>query len=154
MKRAPALAPSMLMHLENTVESVERAFGDIGKDEFVHRALRLSVPFLFAGVAAQSIISLWRMPYLLAGILLALAVVKHRFFPIRMEWAAFGAIAVMGAYAEAQIMLFGRTWAYADAQFAGIPVWLPVLWGLVGVTLITGYNALFEPFQAHSRDRR
>lgn len=126
------------------LEAMERALNEMDSRVLGYRAAKLCVPILLCGVAALAIGTLWRVPLLLAGALIAIAFVKHKLFPIRFEWIAFCGVAILGAYAESGIIIASGAWHYADAQIAQIPIWLPAIWGLVGISLMTAYSAIVE----------
>ncbi len=44
----------------------------------------------------------------------------------------FGVFALAGVLAEGMVVTRGA-WSYADQHFFGLPVWLPLIWGSVGV---------------------
>jgi hypothetical protein len=134
-----------MLRLVRQFESLERAVSQSDSRTLSYRMGKLCAPVLLCGVAQIAIISLWRLPYVLAGVLVALALVKHKWFPIRFEWFWFFGVAFLGAYAEAGIVASGG-WSYPDPQFAGIPIWLPSIWGLTGISLMTAYAALTESF--------
>jgi len=129
-----------------TVElnAVERMLNETDSRVLVYHFCKLGVPILLCGAAALAIMSLWQMPYVLSGVLVAIAWLKHRLFPIRFEVLWFCGVAALGAYAEAWIITDSGAWSYANWQVAHIPVWLPAIWGLVGISLMTGYAALTE----------
>ena len=50
----------------------------------------------------------------------------------RVHVLSFVLIGVAGFAAEAVVVTRGA-WVYADQHILGLPVWLPILWGSVGV---------------------
>jgi hypothetical protein len=42
---------------------------------------------------------------------------------------------VLGAFAEI-IAVKGNAWQYGNEQLLGVPIWLPVLWGIAGVCFV------------------
>lgn len=127
------------------LDAFERALNQTDARMLRYRAAKLTIPILLCGIAGGAITLLWHMPLALTVTFLILALLKHKLFPLRYEWFAFTVIAFLGAYAESGIIHASGAWAYAESQIANIPLWLPPLWGLVGISLITGYVALIEP---------
>lgn len=123
---------------------LERALEAVDTQTLAARLFKLGTPISLCGAAAVAIITLWQSPYLLAVVLAAIAFVKHKLYPLRFELLWYCGVAVLGAYAEALIIAEGGAWSYAKWQYANIPVWLPAIWGLVGISLMTAYSALTE----------
>lgn len=87
---------------------------------------------------------LWEQVFILSFVLLTLAYLKHRFFPIKQELMCFIVCGMLGSLGESVIILSGA-WSYTNPQFINIPLWLPLLWGIAGTTGIVLYSGLSEP---------
>ncbi|MBS3054108.1 MAG: hypothetical protein J4431_01065 [Candidatus Aenigmarchaeota archaeon] len=68
------------------------------------------------------------------------------------EAVFYAGAGVMGASAESTAIFFGA-WSYSAPDFAGIPFWLPFLWGIAAVFLIRAWKELeyFTSFVKASR---
>lgn len=62
--------------------------------------------------------------------------------PIKMELLWFILISGGGAVIEIVLVNVGNAWTYANSQFFGIPLYMPIFWGLIGTTVITLYQGL------------
>lgn len=90
-----------------------------------------TVLFTVASLAAAC--AFWRSQEILLAILLALAflmVLSSR--SRKLEAALFIAIALIGAVAEI-ICISAGAWSYSLPFGAGVPLWLPALWGMAGL---------------------
>ena len=63
-------------------------------------------------------------------------------YPIKKELLWFVLISVGGAVVEVMLVNFGQAWSYTTSQFFGIPIWMPLFWGVVGTTIIVMYDGL------------
>lgn len=81
----------------------------------------------------------WRNPALTSPLLIILAFIKHKKFPLKREFLLFVLSAMWGALAES-VAIFAGAWSYTQPQLINIPFWLPFLWGLTGITGITFYE--------------
>jgi hypothetical protein len=106
------------------------------------RVFKVFTALLVLILAAFAIIGLWRAPFILALVLALLAWLKHILVPIKWELLWFVAIGAMGAYAEALIIQEGGVWTYTNPQLFSIPIWLPAIWGLTAIALMTMYDAV------------
>lgn len=102
-----------------------------------------SLGIVLLGVILVSVF--WKQPSLLSLILIVMALIKHFILPIRYELVFFVVIGLLGAVSEGIIIHFGA-WSYSMPQLIDIPFWLPLLWGLSGITAISLYLGI-------SRDR-
>lgn len=125
-------------------QALENEWDMLAQSGLEKRLSRVILPILVCGAAGAAVTMLQRFPYAACIALIALMVVKHRAFPIRLEWAGFVVVSLAGAYAESQIIMGSGAWRYAETQIGVIPVWLAPLWGLVGMCLITSYDALTQ----------
>lgn len=104
---------------------------------------------LVAILSLVFICTLYGHPYIL---LLALTALSAVFLLLHKKMAylyVFAITAFFGPLAEAVAIYFGA-WTYAIPQFIGIPVWLPVLWGLAGVFIVRVLNRV-APLLENSR---
>ncbi len=93
--------------------------------------LLFSCTCLIAVFYVASVIIFWRGPALLASVLAALSVVALAIGREKIrDLALYVFIAVLGAGSEALCIYFG-IWKYAaPGTVAGIPFWLPLVWGM------------------------
>lgn len=94
------------------------------------------------GVATGEITAValfWKQPLIIIFISITLAFLKHRVYPLEKEFVLFILGAILGSAGET-IAVLGGAWSYTEAQLIFIPIWLPFLWGLAGITGITLYE--------------
>lgn len=78
---------------------------------------------------------LWQQPLLVfAGVVLVAAGILA-LYRNPVLYAVFVVVGVVGAAAEA-VAIHHSAWTYTQPQLLGIPLWLPVLWGVAGVTVV------------------
>jgi hypothetical protein len=82
----------------------------------------------------------WKMTILASSIFLALAYIKHQFYPIKNEFLWFLFISLGFSIAEILILNIGGGWTYTQPQIYGIPIWLPFFWGLIGTSILSIYE--------------
>ncbi|MFH1424829.1 MAG: hypothetical protein ABIG20_04085 [archaeon] len=75
---------------------------------------------------------LWTTPFILTAILIALGVLMLGLSKRLDDILLFILAGVSGALAEIYGISHGA-WAYANPTFFGIPIWLPILWGVAGL---------------------
>ncbi len=121
---------------------LERRTHNLSESDAGVRAFKVTTSLLVLILAAFAIIGLWQVPWVLVLTLCVLAWLKHILFPIKWELLWFLAIGAMGAYAEALIIQEGGAWSYSNPQLFGIPIWLPAIWGLAAIALMTMYDAV------------
>ncbi len=90
--------------------------------------------------ATLSILFLHGFTVMLSILLLVISLTKHYFYPIKKEALWFGVLFFGGALAEILLVNFAHAWFYTNPQFYGIPVYMPIYWGLLGTTLIVMYD--------------
>ena len=100
---------------------------------------------VFAACAAE-IVLLYAFPFLLAAVLALTAVATWAFWREGQYWCVFFVGAAVGGVGET-ICANAGAWQYTHPTFLGIPVWLPVAWGLVSM-LIKGISETFVKLRA------
>jgi len=90
-----------------------------------------------------SVCLFWKNTLIVSFSLLLIAILKHKFFPIKKELLWFIIAAIVGSMAE-NIMIFSSAWYYTKPQIGNIPYWLPFLWGSSGTMLVTFYEGIIE----------
>jgi len=75
-------------------------------------------------------------------LLIFIAYIKHKIYPIKKELLWFILICVGGAIVEISSVNISHAWSYSNAHFFGIPIWIPLFWGVVGTTIIVLYDGL------------
>ncbi|MDO8480440.1 MAG: DUF2878 family protein [Nanoarchaeota archaeon] len=99
--------------------------------------------YLLSIVPLLEVALLWKYPFILFALLLAIAV-----FALwgrgKNDFAIFLFAAFWGSVLEIAGLVFG-VGSYANAQFWGLPLWIPVLWGI---------TALFVKEVTEARPRR
>jgi len=87
---------------------------------------------------------IWNYVIVFSFFLVFLAYLKRRLYPIKREVPWYLGIAIGGALVEIVLVNFGQGWSYAHPDFFGIPLWIPLFWGLIGTTTIVLYEGLTE----------
>ena len=75
---------------------------------------------------------LWRSPLLLAALLVMLGGV-HLSFVKNSAWKVYVFGIFFGGLSESFAILVGGAWTYQLPDFMGIPMWLPLLWGVAAL---------------------
>lgn len=78
---------------------------------------------------------LWQQPWLALVGVAAVGAGILMLYRDRVLSTVFVVVGLAGAAAEAVAINHGA-WTYANPQFLGVPVWLPLLWGIAGVTVV------------------
>ncbi len=108
---------------------------------------QLVVAALTASVTLGITVWLWRVPYLLAGLLFLIALGFMIFMRKKRFVAVYAFGFIFGPLTEAFAIRTGA-WQYAMPSFFGIPVWLPFLWGCAALILAFPYT-LFNEYGTH-----
>ncbi|MEP7198636.1 MAG: hypothetical protein ABI874_02355, partial [Chloroflexota bacterium] len=75
---------------------------------------------------------LWPSPFLLAGVLLVMSALMLAIRRSSADVLLWGICGRLGAIAESFGIASGA-WSYALPLVAGVPVWLPLIWGIAAV---------------------
>jgi hypothetical protein len=102
--------------------------------------LVVSIGFIFASVI--TLLLFQDKAYIASIILIALTFLKHGILPIKKEFNWYMMICTGGAIVELTLVNVGDAWSYANPQFFGLPVYMPLFWGLIGTTVINTYQEL------------
>jgi len=87
---------------------------------------------VFAVLTVVSVSLFWEAPLRLALFLVGISAVFLYFWGNREDVYLYALSAICGALAEAFAIGF-NAWAYPLPNIAGIPLWLPFVWGMAGV---------------------
>jgi len=100
------------------------------------KAVRLFLIDLLIFTIAVSMISLFYMNDILLTVLLSLLFIGvFRLLYVKKNLYQFALGAFFGSLAEVICIHFGA-WTYTNPTLFGIPLWLPVGWGIAVVTII------------------
>jgi hypothetical protein len=91
--------------------------------------------FAVCCIAVALIFTLYSEPVLLSVLLSLCSLFALRFWYTRREVCSFIAGAVTGTASEA-ILVQSGAWVYSGSVFIGIPLWLPLAWGVVSVLIV------------------
>lgn len=106
------------------------------------RKFFLAVGILF--LSFLGLLFLWNQTILLSAFLIAIAYAKHRIMPIKKEMVWYSLILFGGGITEIVLVNVGQAWSYTNAQILGIPLAMPLFWGLLGTTLVSMYEGLVD----------
>lgn len=100
----------------------------------------VSVITLF--LLSLALLLFWQSGWMVSFLFLFIGYVRHRVDPIQHEFiwclmAGFG-----GGVVEAVLVNFGHAWTYASPHFFGIPMYMPIFWGIVSAAVIALYEAV------------
>lgn len=85
---------------------------------------------------------LWNQVVLFSLLLVLLAYIKHKIYPIKKELLWYLLICGSGAIVEIILINFGHGWSYMNPDFLGIPIWIPLFWGVIGTTIVVLYDGM------------
>ena len=91
--------------------------------------------FALAGSTPWLVAFLWRSPFILTGVLFAIGVVMLVIEKDKNSVLLYIVAGIGGAITEIISIYFGA-WIYTEPTFAGIPIWLPFLWGAAGLFVL------------------
>jgi hypothetical protein len=104
---------------------------------------RLALSLLIYLVAVACVAALYRESLLLTAIMAALAAVTLLIGRRKGDLIVFASGATLGLIAEVTAVRFSA-WEYAHPDFLGIPLWLPVGWGLTTLLIKRISEGLIE----------
>jgi hypothetical protein len=82
---------------------------------------------------------LWRRPYTLTAVLLVLSAVSLYIKNDRKFVLFFIFTGLSGAAAE-YLGIHSGAWKYMEPQVLGLPLWLPILWGVAALYMQSQYH--------------
>src|SRR3989344_3513558 len=92
----------------------------------------------FVGLTIGAASLWWQQTQLLTLLLILLAIAKQQVAPIKKATIWVVVAGVLGTVTESLIMwLGGQPWMYVQEQVFNFPLWLPFLWGMVGLIVVT-----------------
>ena len=106
----------------------------------MNRIILYSAGFIL--LATLAILLFHSTALVLSLVFIALAIVKHIVIPIKKELAWFMLVFLGGAVVEIVLVNIGRAWVYSNPEFLGIPLYMPLFWGLIGTSVISLYQGL------------
>ncbi|MFZ3077247.1 MAG: hypothetical protein WA139_02230 [Candidatus Aenigmatarchaeota archaeon] len=86
----------------------------------------------FALISLLSVAFFWKFPLMTAGMLAIVSVLMLLIRKSREDILLYAICGVSGALAEYTAIALGA-WTYAFPNIAGIPYWLPFLWGIAAL---------------------
>lgn len=112
----------------------------------MNRKLIVSIGVLLLSLLGELL--LWNQVIIFSILLILLAYAKHKIYPIKKELLWYLLICVGGAVVEIILVNFGHGWSYSNPQLFGIPVWIPLFWGVVGTSIIVLYDGMVNTKEA------
>lgn len=102
----------------------------------IHIMYRMPHAFMFTCILSVitllSVSFLWYVPVLLTFILLVESILMILLYKDKSDIYLFIACGLLGAIAESIAVSLGA-WDYNRINIIGIPLWLPLLWGVAGL---------------------
>lgn len=109
---------------------------------------KIAGAIIFAFIAIAITSYFWQNQILTVILLVMLAVLKQKVYPIRKPMVWYMTTFIIGPAAEGLIMYLGSNpWIYVQHTLFNFPFWLPFLWGMAGliaVTLVEGFGVKVE----------
>ncbi|MFA5351960.1 MAG: hypothetical protein WC304_01620 [Candidatus Gracilibacteria bacterium] len=107
------------------------------------KLLKISIAIAVYVATVFSVSMFWQQPNLVLGISVLLAVIIIALEPKQETFTAFILGGLLGSLTETICIYFGA-WSYASPQFLGIPLWLPIVWGIAAVIITRGVAKLLR----------
>ena len=104
--------------------------------------LLVSIGIVFVSVLL--LLFLWKQSLMLSVLLLLLAFIKHKLYPIQKEFIWFMMVCVGSAIVEIVFVNSIHAWSYSGSHLLGVPIWMPLFWGLIGTTSIVIYDGIIK----------
>ncbi|VVB57937.1 Uncharacterised protein [Candidatus Anstonella stagnisolia] len=98
-------------------------------------SISLAISKYLGPLSISSALLLWERPLLLAAELLALGTIRLMHRQSNSEIKLFIFCGIGGAATESALISLGA-WKYAAPNIAGVPLWLPIMWGITGLCII------------------
>lgn len=98
----------------------------------LNKMLKQILHYLFSILSLVAVCFLWKYNIILFLVLLAISFLLLFIQKEKSEIWLFIACGFYGALAEIIAIYFG-SWTYNSADFLGVPIWLPVLWGIAAL---------------------
>jgi len=132
---------TILLHW--TVKYNRLVAGPIGDPKnTMNQKLLGSIGVLLISVLCIAILS--KQAVVLSLVIVFCAYIKHKVFPIKKELLWYCLITIFGALAEMLLVNVGHAWTYVNPQLFGVPIYMPLFWGLLGTTIIVLYDGLLN----------
>ncbi len=97
------------------------------------RHIKLLIYSLILGIISLILVSiLWAYPFYLLLLLVVISAILLVIYNNKEDLYLFIFCATWGALSEIVAIAFGA-WVYSAPEFAGIPYWLPLLWGIAAL---------------------
>jgi hypothetical protein len=106
----------------------------------MNRKIIVSIGILLVSLLGELL--LWNYVIVYSCLLILLAYIKHKLYPIKKELLWYILICVGGAIVEIILVNFGNGWRYSHPDIFGIPFWIPIFWGTLGTTIVVLYDGL------------
>lgn len=91
--------------------------------------------FPLALLSLISVSLFWRNSFLLAIILLIIGVLMLLIEKNRNSILVYIAAGIGGAITE-MVAIYAGVWVYTEPTIAGVPIWLPLLWGAAALYIL------------------
>jgi len=105
--------------------------------------VKISIAVLVYIAVVFTVSRFWQQPNLVLGISALLAMIVISLKPNRETFTAFILGGLLGSFTESICIHFGA-WSYTSPQFLGIPLWLPIVWGIAAVIITHGVSELLR----------
>ncbi len=103
------------------------------------RATSTAITISTSTLSLISVAFLWEHNLALSLILVILAIIMLLTKRSTKELKTFIICALSGAIAESLAVMMGA-WSYTNPDIVGIPMWLPILWGIAAIFMVRLYS--------------
>jgi len=100
------------------------------------KKIKIVMSSLLIALSLILVVAFWRNNILLAVLLLIVGLVTLYIWKEKRKIYLYIVTGILGGGAEAIAISFG-VWSYTNPTFLNLPLWLPFLWGEVGLYIST-----------------
>ena len=90
------------------------------------------------------VLFLWEYTLILSLSLIVLELIKFKLVPIKKEIVWYFLTVIISTLVEVILVNIGGAWSYAQSSVLNVPIYMPLLWGLVATIIIVIYQEIFE----------
>lgn len=103
------------------------------------RKILIASAAIMASTAA--VFFLWRQPVAVSIMLLIITVLKFSFARVSKEVFWWVLMVIFSAVVEVIFVNFAHAWTYIGPTLFGVPVHMPMFWGILGTSVLSLYES-------------